>query len=100
MWDGYSESTREIIARRILARYHNNLDNLEKEGRPLYRSKEMRAMDLKQDKATWFRTQGATATIQVPCTKNSILAKKVRELIRRVRGPRGTSVKVVERPGP
>ena len=52
MWDGYSETTREIMARRLLAKYQTNLDNFENEGRPLYRSKEMRAMDPKPDKVT------------------------------------------------
>ena len=41
---------------------------------------------LKTDKATWFREMGATATL-------------MRELLVRFPGPRGTSLKIVEKPG-
>ena len=94
----HPESVREIVARRSLARYFNNLRNLADTGRPLYRSMDMRKETLKEDKATWFRAQGATATIMVPWTPESSLARKLREVIKSSGGPRGTSVKVVERP--
>lgn len=50
-------------------------------------------------KATWFRKEGATSTIMVPFTKDSRLAKMVREAVQTAPGPRGCSVKVMERPG-
>ena len=98
-WAGHPESVREIVARRSLARYFTNLRNLADTGRPLYRSMDMRRETLKEDKATWFRAQGATATIMVPWTPESSLARKLREVVKSSGGPRGTSVKVVERPG-
>ena len=48
-------------------------------GRLLYRSKEMRMDNPKKDKAAWFRASGATL---------------------KGTGPVGTSVKILERPGP
>ena len=76
-----------------------NRKNFKYEGRPLYRTKEERNSTVKEDKATWFRKNGATATFMVPTTKGSELAKRIREVVTRIPGPKGTSVKVVERPG-
>ena len=39
------------------------------------------------------------ATLMVPWTPNSILAKKLKQVILENQGPRGTSVKVTEKPG-
>ena len=44
MWSGHSSKLREIVAKRILARYSQNLRNLSDLGRPLYRSKELRRL--------------------------------------------------------
>ena len=54
------------MIRRSLARYFNNLKNYRETGRPLYRSMEQRREFLKEDKSTWFRKEGATATLMVP----------------------------------
>merc|ERR1712240_988396 len=51
-WSGHSEKVREIVTRRSLSRYFNNLRNLKESGRPLYRSMEMRKEVTKTDKAT------------------------------------------------
>ena len=48
----------------------------------------------------WFRKMGATSTLMVPTSKNSLLAKKLRLVLATNPGPRGTSTKVVEVPGP
>ena len=40
MWSGHTEATREVVARRILARYTTNLQNYNLYGRTLYRTKE------------------------------------------------------------
>ena len=37
---------------------------------------------------------------KIPVTKDSILAKRIREVLTQVPGPKGTSVKVIEKPGP
>ena len=50
-------------------------------------------------KATWFRKEGATSTIMVPYTKDSKLAKMVKNVIQTAGGPRGCSVKDMERTG-
>ena len=42
---------------------------------------------------------GATTTLMVPMTLNSRLAKNLREIIRMNPGPKGTVVKIVEKPG-
>ena len=97
---GYSEASREIVARRVLGKIRMNEWNNIHLQRPLYRSKEQRRDQIKDDKGTWFRSMGATATLMVPCTKDSYLAKKLRIILTSVQGPRGTSVKVVEKPGP
>ena len=98
-WGGYSTSQRTLVATRILARHQNNLTNLEEQGRPLYRDKETRMRLVKEDKGSWFRKLGATATIMVPTTPGSSLAKGIREILKKHGGPVGTSTKVVERPG-
>ena len=101
MWAGYSSRTRELIAHRILGKQDRNLENLELHNRPLYRSKQQnRAQDPETGKNTWFRKEGATATLMIPETKDSDLAKRLRIVVASIPGPRGTHVKVVEKPGP
>ena len=92
-------SHKERAVRRILVRYDQNLENWNKLGRPLYRAREDRLTDIKKNKSTWFRDGGDTATLMVPCTPGSALAKELREVLKRNPGPKGTQVRVVERPG-
>ena len=66
---------------------------------PLYRSKEERNATLKENKATWFRKQGATTAFMVPTTRGSELGRRLREVVKRIPGPKGTSIMVEERPG-
>ena len=99
LWCGYSTKDREIVAKRILAKQDNDMTSLLHEGRNLYRSKEERQQQIKTDKATWFHAMGATTTLTVPATKNSRLAKDLREVIKKNPGPKGTTIKVIERPG-
>ena len=54
---------------------------------------------MKTTKTTWFRNLGATTTIKVPVTRNSDLAKRLRQTLTMYPGPKGTSVKVQEQPG-
>ena len=82
-----------------MARHNNNLLNWKVNGRKLYRSKEDRINLERTDKGSWFRKAGATATIMVPVTPCSTLAKNIREVLKQHQGPRGTTTKVVERPG-
>ena len=98
LYGGYSGKTTQIVARRVIAKYTNNMYNYREEGRPLYRSKNQRALVQKPDKATWFRKTGATATLTVPHTPNSELSRMLRMKIMGT-GPKGTSVLVLERPG-
>ena len=99
MWSGHGEGVREIVARRALSRYFNNLKNYEQTGRPLYRSMAERKDFIKENKATWFRQEGATATLMVPWTPDSALAKGLRKVLESTEGPKGTKVKIVEKPG-
>ena len=99
MWASYSTTDRETVLRRIFSRIDNDRTSLEQEGRPLYRSKQTRRQQLKTDKSTWFREMGATTTIMVPSTKDSTLAKRLREVVVRYPGPKGTVIKVMEKPG-
>ena len=100
MWSGYSQKCRELVIRRVLAKKDNDLFNLKHLDRPIYRTKQERSLIMKEDKSTWFRSSGATATMTIPATKDSRLAKLLREVVKRNPGPVGTSVKIVERPGP
>ena len=99
MWSGYNLKDRKIVAKRIVAKCDNDLTNLHREGRQVYRSKQDRKTDIKPDKSTWFRKAGATTTLQVPNTHNSQLAKTLWEVIKKYLGPKGTNVKVIEKPG-
>ena len=94
MWSRYNLKDRKIVAKRIVAKCDNNLTNLHREGRQLYRIKQDRKTDIKPDKSTWFRKAGATTTLQVPNTHNSQLAKTLRGVIKKYPGPKGTNVKV------
>ena len=98
MWARYGENSRKIVAERILGKIDNNMRNLNHLNRPLYRSKKQRAESTKVDKITWFRKEGATATLTVPETQGSSLAKRLRMAVARVSGPKGTKVKAVELP--
>ena len=98
-WAKYPEEVRRMVGVRIMARRNTNLKNLEDLGRPLYRDKATRRAVPKKDKATWFRGSGATATIMVPTTPGSALAKGIRTLLLQAGGPIGTQTKVLEHPG-
>ena len=89
-----------MVLKRVIAKRENDIHNLETLNHLLYRTKQERSLVMKEDKATWFRGSGATATLSIPATRNSCLAKMIRETVSRHPGPVGTSVKVVERPGP
>ena len=52
------------------------------------------------DRGTWFRAMGATTTLMVPTTIGSLLAKKLKVILSSTSGLRGTSCKVVAKPGP
>ena len=91
MWGGYTPKIREIVARRVLAKYTNNLRNFREQGRPLYRSKYERNQVMKPDKTNWFRKEGATATLTVPCTKKFPFSKRFKENTGRYRSKRDTS---------
>ena len=99
LWAQYTTTDRETVLRRIFSRIDNDRTSLEQEGRPLYRSKQTRRQQLKTDKSTWFREMGATTTIMVPSTKDSTLAKRLREVVVRCPGPKGTVIKVMEKLG-
>ena len=99
MWGGYGPKLRELVSRRIIARYDMNISNYKELGRPLYRSLEDRRMHPKPDKGSWFRSDGSTATFMVPSTPGSKLAKIIRHTLETTEGPRGTKTKVVEKPG-
>ena len=98
-WAGYSENSRQIVATRALAKMDNDVHNFHQLGRPIYRSKEERSLAPKKTKANWFRNSGATTTLSVPTTRNSALAKLLRSKLKDT-GPVGTSVEVLEMPGP
>ena len=87
---------REIVAERTLGKYWTNQWNNTNLQRPLYRTKEEKQSQLKEDKGTWFWAMGATTTLMVPTTSGSMLAKRLREVVIHHPGPRGTSSKIVE----
>ena len=55
--------------------------------------------DVKKNKSTRFREGGDTANLMVPCTQGSVLANELREVLKQNPGPKGTQVRVVEKPG-
>ena len=98
-WGGYTTEVRRLVVTRGLAKYDNNLHNYYYLDRPLYRSKEMRMNIVKKYKSNWFRDKGATTTLMVPATDRSVIARTIRSALIGT-GPVGTSVKVIEKPGP
>ena len=96
----YGEEFREIVARRVLGKFKMNEWNHKFLNRPLYRSKEMRKNSIKEDKGTWLKKMGASSTLMVPVTRDSELARILRLILTSSSGPKGTTTKVVEVPGP
>ena len=82
MWAGYPKRTRELVIKRVLARDSNNKWNYTNLGRPLYRDRDSRKVNIKLDKSSWFRASGHTATITVPASKGSSLTQKVKETLK------------------
>ena len=95
MWAGYNENMRVLVGTRILERMDTNLFNYLNLERPLYRSKAERKNRVKEDKSSWYRKNGCTATITVPTTPGSELARRVRETLQLHQGPVGTKIKVL-----
>ena len=54
LWASYSMKDREIVSRRILAKYTNHIYSIQVEGRKLYWTKADRQKDIKTTKATWL----------------------------------------------
>ena len=52
MWSGYSQSIREVVARRLIAKIDTNLYNLKHLDRPIYRSREEMMAAPKHNKET------------------------------------------------
>ena len=50
LWAGYSMKDREIVSRRILAKYTNDIYSNQVEGRKLYQTKADRQKDIKTTK--------------------------------------------------
>ena len=51
LWAGYNHKDREIVSRRILAKYTNDMYNNKVEGRKLYRTKNDRKNRLEGNKS-------------------------------------------------
>ena len=95
----YNEKLRVLVATRILARMDTNIFSFRYLQRPLYRSKLAGRNTVKEDKASWYRKDGSTATFTVPTTPGSEVAKRIRKTLLQSPGPTGTRVKVLEKPG-
>ena len=50
-------------------------------------------------KTNWFREGGATATVAVPTTAESVVKNEATEAVKKDKGPKLTMTKVVENPG-
>ena len=90
MWAGHNAKARELVARRVIAKYDSNMSNYYDLGRPIHRSKDERKLQLKPDKADWFRSDGTTTTMVVPTTAGSRLANLIKNYIGMFPGPKGT----------
>ena len=102
---GHSQSFRDVIISRVVARYTDSLARHLNKERPLYRTKKERedfkvSSGGKTDKSDWFRKAGATPVITVPSTVDSKLASKVKEALKSSPDPTGCSTLVREQPGP
>ena len=60
----------------------------------------MRKNSIKEDIGKSSRKMGATLTLRVPATRDSELARRLRLILTSSSGPKGTTTKVVEVPGP
>ena len=100
---GHSESFREVVLTRILARYDNNVRRDNDGTKQMYRSmaerRTQRETEGKKDKANWFREGGFIATLTVPMTINDTIVTAVKTAVTKVPGPKYTKTKVLEKPG-
>ena len=99
MWSGQGYKSREIVAKRILAKHNSTMRNYWDLGRPIYRSREERLAIPRKDMTDWFRDDGTTAIMMVPTTTGSKLVRELRDTILKHPGPKGTKVRIVEKPG-
>ena len=99
-YSGHTESFRMTLLKKVVGRYKTELSNHLEEKVRMFRTREEREQcedrKRKNQKDTWFRSDGATSTLTVPVTPNGALADKIRKNILRGRQPTGTKVKVVE----
>ena len=98
---GHSPTFRKTILKRVIVRYMNSLHNHMNHTRRMYRDREERMQQKKQNevwsgKDTWFRKGGYSSTLTVPPTPGGQLAEVVRSNLERGRQPKGTKTKVIE----
>lgn len=109
---GYPEGFRATTISKAVSRFEAEAKNQRlweetegREGRQIYRSGEERRRQKEESKQkagkdSWFRgKEKFTATIRVPSSLNSALAKKIKTKMDNTEGPKGTKPKVIERGG-
>ena len=100
---GHVEAFRETVSKRIVAKYEANIKRWKEEGRPMYRSKEEREIQTEREgrktKSNWFKSDGITATVTIPATKDGVLKDIINKVIMKAPGPKYTGTKILERPG-
>ena len=77
-YSGNSATFRKPVLRKVLAKYETELSNHMEGKKPLYRLREERIQmkesnNLKNQKDTWLRSNGATRTLTVPATPHDSL---------------------------
>ena len=102
---GHSQSFRDIVISRVVAKYLDSLARHMSGERPLYRSREEREESVassggKSNKSDWFRKSGAVTVLTVASILGGRLASKVREALKAAPDPTGCSTLVREQPGP
>ena len=98
---GYPEEYRREIIQSSLAGYQRQVEASERGDRPLYRSREWREADRRQEKVlkkvSWYRP--ADSVLFLPVTPNSELANMARKVVEDEGKRLGVKVRVAERAG-
>ena len=104
---GYSESFREMVFNKAVARYEKELENHQRGEADIYRSrserlKQIEAKGGKATKDTWFRRKEGsggdvvTSVLRVPYTQGNVLRKAAETILSNNAAPTGLKTKVQE----
>ncbi len=98
---GYHQGVRERVTRRTIAKYTTSLTNMQVEGRPMYRTREEREVQVlkaggKTTSSNWFKKVGYSNTLTLQASINSNLTSKVKVTLQDTQAPSNYNTLLLE----